>query len=79
MLAANVCLGVLLFGFVLGILVSIIVVIPQFLYQIPYHAWVGYTDANSVYPVIKDCSFFRDTINATKLYKHWIFHSRLDF
>ena len=77
--AATYCLYVIVFGIALGVVISVIVVIPQFLYQLPYLVWAGYTDASSVYPATKNCGFFQDTINATKLYKHWIFHSRLDF
>lgn len=79
MTAATICLYIIFFGICAGAAVSILVVFPQFLYQLPYVVWAGYTDAGSKYPATKDCGFFRDTINATILYKHWIFHSKLDF
>lgn len=79
MTAAAVCLYVILFGICAGAVVSILVVLTQFLYQLPYTVWAGWTDADTRYPATKGCGFFRDTVNATKLYKHWIFHGRLDF
>lgn len=79
MTAAAVCLYIIFFGICAGAVVSILVVFTQFLYQLPYTIWVGFTDANTRYPATRDCSFFRDTVNATRLYKHWLFHSRLDF
>lgn len=77
--AATFCLYVIFIGICAGVVISILVVLPQFLYQLPYVAWVGFTDANAKYPATKNSGFFKDTINATKLYKHWIFHTKLDF
>ncbi len=79
MTAAAVCLYVIFSGVCIGTVASILVVFTQFLYQLPYTVWAGFTGADTRYPAIKDCSFFKSTVNATRLYKHWIFHKKLDF
>lgn len=81
-MAFTVIMNVLAFGIALSVLsgaLTLLILLPQFIYQIPYNFWCGYVHANEKYPATKERGIFRNTINATKLYKHWIFHKELDF
>lgn len=80
-MAFTFCINMLAFGIALCVLVAaltLLILLPQFVYQIPYNFWCGYTNAEVVYPATKGCGIMRNTKNATKLYKHWIFHTELD-
>lgn len=80
-MAFTFCIYLLAFGIALCVLVAaltLIILLPLFVYQIPYNFWYGYINADSLYPATKGCGIMRNTINATKLYKHWIFHKELD-
>ena len=81
-MAFTFCINLLAFGIALCVLagaLTLLILLPQFVYQIPYCLWCGYVNADNIYPATKDCGIMRNTINATKLYKHWIFHKELDF
>ena len=57
---------------------TLLILLPQFIYQLPYNFWCGYVHASDKYPATKERGILRNTIHATKLYKHWIFHKELD-
>lgn len=81
-MAFAVCLKVLAFGIALCVLVfgvMMLILLPQFIYQIPYYLWCGAVNADEQYPVTKDSGILRNNVYATKLYKHWILHTELDF
>lgn len=80
-MAFTFCIYLLAFGIALCVLVGIltlIILLPLFIYQIPYDFWCGYINASDKYPKTKNRGILHSTINATKLYKHWIFHKELD-
>lgn len=64
---------------VIVFLLSLLLVLLQLIYQLPYLVWVGWTGKSTSFPSAKERPFFSDTIYATKLYIHWIFHKELDF
>lgn len=81
-MAFTFCIYLLAFGIALCVLVAaltLIILLPLFVYQIPYHFWCGYINASDKYPETQNQGILHGTINATKLYKHWIFHKELDF
>ncbi|PYG86739.1 hypothetical protein LY28_02765 [Ruminiclostridium sufflavum DSM 19573] len=67
-----VMLKVIIFALCLGAVVSILILVPTFIYTIPYTLWVGHE--NLVGRQKDKCkeSIFSAAKNATKLYKSWI-------
>lgn len=85
-MAFTFCLYIIAFGVALSFLVCLIltavfiaIILLQMLYQLPYLVWASWTGKFALRPDLKKCSVFKDTIHATKLYKHWIFHTELGF
>jgi len=56
----------------LGFILSVIIVVPLFLYSIPYCLWVGFQNTAGRHLDKKKEGFWRGTRNATRLYKSWI-------
>jgi hypothetical protein len=73
LVVAGVCISVLVLG------IGILLILPLFIYSFPYLVWSGWTDSRSKYPKTSTHSILASTANATKLYKHWIFHKELEF
>lgn len=74
-------INILAFGIALCVIVgalALLILLPQFVFQIPYCLWCGYVNADIRYPATKNCGIMHNTVNAAKLYKHWIFHKELD-
>lgn len=70
------------FSFLVCSIITVIfiaVLLLQLLYQFPYLVWAGWTGKAISHPDLMNCSVFKDTVHATKLYKHWIFHTELGF
>ena len=70
------------FGFLIcliGTLIIAAIFLLLLLYEFPYLVWAGWTGKFALRPDLKKCSVFKDTIHATKLYKHWLFHTELGF
>lgn len=85
-MACTVCIYVICFGimlsFVLGIILTAIgflIILMQFIYQLPFAVWAGWTQADIVFPEGKRSQFVWQTVYATRLYKHWLFHKELEF
>lgn len=57
---------------VIGILVSIVTIVPLMILTIPYAFWVGVQKTKGKYPELQTEPFLRSVKNAFKLYKSWI-------
>ena len=73
LVVASISLGVLIFG------IGLLIMLPLFIYSFPYIWWTGWTNSKSKYPKTANNGLLAATVNATKLYKHWIFHKELEF
>lgn len=67
-------LHILIWALAAGFLVSIIVFVPMTVYIIPYCLWLGFQNNKGKYKELKDGNIFWMAVNATILYKSWIFH-----
>lgn len=65
-------LNLLFFTFCAGIAISLIILIPLFIYAIPYSFWCGTLKGKKLVKNAKKESFFKTVKNATILYKSWI-------
>lgn len=67
-------LGIVMFGLCLGVILSVIVLVPLTIYLLPYLGWLGIQQSRGYYtdnPITKD-GFMVGAKKATKLYRHWI-------
>lgn len=67
-----VMIKVLVFALCLGAIVSVLVLVPLFLYALPYDLWIGSQNTRGKQLDKKKEGIFRAARNATKLYKAWI-------
>ncbi|EPR07761.1 hypothetical protein [Ruminiclostridium papyrosolvens] len=74
-----VMLKVLVFALCAGAIVSVVILIPTFLYTIPYTLWVGRENTMGRHKDKSKESIFRAARNATKLYKSWITRQKPTF
>ena len=65
-------LNLLFFTFCAGVVISLIVVVPLFIYTIPYSFWCGTLKGKKLMTNFEKQSFFKGVKNATTLYKSWI-------
>lgn len=74
MIILSTILHVLVFVLCAGAVISILVVVPTFLYTIPYTLWVGFEQTKGRHKdkLQKGDNFFHVAKDATKLYKAWI-------
>jgi hypothetical protein len=63
---------VIVFALCLGAIISVIVLVPMFLYTIPYTLWVGRENTMGRQKDKQKEKIFSAAKNATKLYKSWI-------
>lgn len=70
-------LKVAMFAFCIGAILSFIILVPLFIYTIPYSWWAG--GKEFLYPETKEKNFFHVVRNATRLYKAWITHTEPKF
>ena len=73
LVVGSICISVLIFG------IGLLIMLPLFIYSIPYIWWAGWTNSESKYPKTANNGLLATAVNATKLYKHWIFHTELKF
>lgn len=85
-MAFTFCLYMIAFGIALSFLICLIgtviiaaIFLLLLLYEFPYLVWAGWTGKAVSCPDLMYCSVFKDTVHATKLYKHWLFHTELGF
>lgn len=79
MLAITWMFYILCFALTVGIVVSIIIVVPLTIYVIPYALWHGVQLTKGKYKDQKEAGFFKTVKYATKLYSSWIFKKDLTF
>lgn len=65
-------LSILFTIFCFGVVLALVIVIPLFIYSIPYALWCGTLNGKRILKDSKKESFFRTVRNATILYKSWI-------
>ena len=58
--------------FCVGVVISLIVVVPLAIYSIPYALWCGTLNGKRLINYSKKEPFFKTVKNATILYKSWI-------
>ena len=63
---------VAVFALCVGVAVSVIILLPVFLYTIPYDLWIGFQNNKGKQMDKKKEGVFRSAKNSTKLYKAWI-------
>lgn len=64
--------GILFSIFSFGIVLALIIVVPLFIYAIPYSIWCGTLNGKRIVKNFEKQSFFKTIKNATILYKSWI-------
>lgn len=65
---------ILFFALAVGFSVSIIVFVPLTIFIIPFCLWVGFQNNKGQYKELKTGNVFHMAMNASILYKSWIFH-----
>jgi hypothetical protein len=81
MVLISTMIHVLVFALCAGAVISVLVLVPTFLYTIPYTLWVGAQQTKGKHKdkLQKGQSIFRAAKDATKLYKAWISKSEPTF
>lgn len=71
---AYIVLGIVIFGLCLGVVISLVTLVPLFLYILPYCSWLGVQQSQGNYTgmTVMDDGFTASVKKATRLYKHWI-------
>lgn len=70
---------VAIFALCVGVVVSLVILLPLFLYSIPYDLWIGFQNNKGKQLDKKKEGVFRSAKNATKLYKAWILRQEPTF
>lgn len=67
-----VMLHVLIFALCAGAVIAVVILVPTFLYTIPYTLWIGHENTMGRQKDKDKEKLFRAAKNATRLYKAWI-------
>ncbi|BFH15175.1 hypothetical protein M5X00_20610 [Paenibacillus alvei] len=71
--------SVFLFAICAGVVISVLIFVPLFIYVIPYTLWVGSENEMGRHKDKKKEGVWRSARNATILYKSWIRREKPSF